>query len=69
MLLEESDRRGAATFRLRQTKRQLAAQIGTVAETLSRALGKLKQAGLIDVAGSSITIRDAGGLRDVAERG
>lgn len=69
VLLEESQRCGAPAFRLRQTKRQLAAQIGTVAETLSRALGKLKQAGLIDVAGSNITIRNAGGLRELAEEG
>jgi len=69
VLLEESERHGTATFRLRQTKRQLAAQIGTVAETLSRTLGKLKAAGLIDVAGSKITIRNAQGLRDLAEKG
>lgn len=55
------------TFRLEQTKRELAAQIGTVAETLSRALKKLQTAGLIEVRGSEIRILDPGGLEELAE--
>ncbi len=66
-ILAEAHPQGARTFRLRQTKRQLAAQIGTVAETLSRGLGKLKELGLIEVDGSQITILDEAGLRDVEE--
>ncbi len=65
-LLAEAALQGC-TFRLRQTKRQLAAQIGTVAETLSRGLGKLKDMGLIEVEGSQITIVDEQGLKDIAE--
>jgi len=57
------------TIRLRQTKRELAAQIGTIAETLSRALGKLKAAGLIEVRGAKITVVDPDGLADLAENG
>ena len=60
---------GATTFRLPQTKRELAAQIGTISETLSRALGKLKDAGLIKVRRSEITILDPAGLAEVAENG
>ena len=55
------------TVRLRQTKRQLAAQIGTVAETLSRALAKMKSAGLIDVQGADIRLLDRQGLEELAE--
>jgi CRP-like cAMP-binding protein len=68
-LLRQSEEASSATFRLKQTKRQLAAQIGTVAETLSRALRKLKQQGLIDVRGSQVTIRDHDRLGHVAENG
>jgi CRP/FNR family transcriptional regulator len=67
VLLAEAAAAGAPAFRLRQTKRQLAAQIGTVAETLSRALAKLKAGGLVEVHGAKITILDADGLRVVAE--
>jgi CRP/FNR family transcriptional regulator len=62
VLLELSRQAGGSAVRLRQTKRELAAQIGTVAETLSRALKELKRAGLIEVNGAEITILDAGGL-------
>ena len=68
-LLRRAEEAGSGGFRLGQTKRQLAAQIGTVAETLSRALKKLKQEGLIDVRGSHVTILDRDGLRHVAENG
>jgi len=68
-LLRRAEEAGSRGFRLGQTKRQLAAQIGTVAETLSRALKKLKQKGLIDVRGSHVTILDRDGLRHVAENG
>lgn len=65
-LLAMSDEAGSPRFRLPQTKRQLAGQIGTAAETLSRALGKLAESGLIGVKGSEITIRDRQGLADAA---
>jgi len=69
IILAEADRAGSDTFRLRQTKRQLAGRIGTVAETLSRALGKLRGQGLIEVKGPHITVLDRRRLRDVAEKG
>ncbi|MFC1611067.1 Crp/Fnr family transcriptional regulator [Myxococcota bacterium] len=69
VLLEMSRDAGSDTFELGQTKRQLAAQIGTVAETLSRALKKLRVDGLIDVQGSKITVLDSRGLRNLAEHG
>ncbi len=57
----------AQIVHLRQTKRQLAAQIGTVAETLSRALAKMKAAGMIDVQGSDIRLLDRQVLEKLAE--
>ncbi|MGB2822213.1 MAG: helix-turn-helix domain-containing protein, partial [Phycisphaerae bacterium] len=50
-----------------QTKRELAAQIGTIAETLSRALKKLAASGLIEVNGPEITILDPDGLAELAD--
>jgi len=52
---------------LKQTKRELASQIGTIAETLSRALKKLSSSGLIEVKGPEITILDPDGLSQLAE--
>ncbi|MFH1725012.1 MAG: Crp/Fnr family transcriptional regulator [Elusimicrobiota bacterium] len=68
-LLAESKKAGARKFRMRQTKRALAAHLGTIPETMSRALRKLKSAKLIDVQGSTITILDAEGLRKFSEGG
>ncbi|MFA6093127.1 MAG: Crp/Fnr family transcriptional regulator [Elusimicrobiota bacterium] len=67
ILLAESKRAGAPRFRLKQSKRELASQIGTIAETLSRALAKLKSAGLIDVRGSTFTLKDPAALRKLAD--
>ena len=66
-LLTEARKSGSNRIKLSQSKRELAAQIGTVAETLSRALGKLKSAGLIEVRGAEITILDHDGLEEIAE--
>jgi len=67
LLLRLAEKAGADSFELPQTKRELAGQIGTIPETLSRALGKLRTAGLIAVQGAHITIRDRQGLTDAAE--
>jgi CRP/FNR family transcriptional regulator len=58
VLLQMAGLAGCDSFKLPQSKRQLAAQIGTVPETLSRALQKLKAANLIAVRGANITILD-----------
>ena len=47
-------------------KSDLASLLGTVPETLSRALGKLKAGGLIEESGSKILIRDRQGLEEIA---
>ena len=67
ILLELPAKPGTNTIVLKQSKRELAAQIGTIAETLSRAFKKLTVSGLIEVKGSQITILDPEGLADLAE--
>jgi CRP/FNR family transcriptional regulator len=67
VLLELPAKPGTNTVVLQQTKRELAGQIGTVAETLSRALKKLSAAGLIEVNGPEITILDPDGLAELAD--
>ncbi len=66
-LLRQADRAGSDKFDLPQTKRELAGQIGTIPETLSRALAKLKSAGLISVRGRHIEIRNRQALSEVAQ--
>ncbi len=53
-------------LKLSQSKKQLAAQLGTVPETLSRALKKLKAAQWIDVQGSTITILNRSALEHIS---
>lgn len=65
-LLAMSRRKGVPTFHLGRTKRELASQLGTVPETLSRALAKLKSRRLIAVEGSQITILDPAALEEQA---
>ncbi len=67
ILLDIPTRGGTNTVILKQTKRELAAQIGTIPETLSRTLKKLNAMGLIEVNGSEITIVDPDGLSELAE--
>ena len=67
ILLELPARARADTVVLKQTKRQLAAQIGTIPETLSRAFKKLSALGLIEVNGREIAILDPEGLAELAE--
>jgi len=66
-LLELPANPGTDTVVLKQTKRELAGQIGTIPETLSRALKKLSAAGLIEVDGPEIAILDADGLAELAD--
>jgi CRP/FNR family transcriptional regulator len=55
-LLEEAGKAGSNRFRLRRTKAELAARLGTIPETLSRNLRRLQDAGVIDVRGPEIRI-------------
>ncbi|MGQ9637778.1 MAG: Crp/Fnr family transcriptional regulator [Thermodesulfobacteriota bacterium] len=48
------------------TKTQLASKLGTVSETLSRTLGKMKAKGIIDVKRNKINILDLKSLEELA---
>jgi len=69
VLLRLAAQAGCDKFDLPQTKRELAGQIGTIPETLSRALAKLKSANLITVRGRHIQIRNRKALANLAEGG
>lgn len=66
VLLKEGARRQNKPFRLGRTKRELASEIGTVPETLSRALAKMRDQGVIRVKGAEITILDLEALEELA---
>lgn len=60
--------RGGARTVLGQSKRALAAELGTSPEALSRALARLRNCGCIAVDGCCIDVLDADGLHRVARR-
>ena len=67
-LLKLSDRaQQADEVELDLNKRQLAAMLGTIPETLSRVFYRLSQEGVIAVDGNRITLRDRSSLRDMAQ--
>jgi len=65
-LLDEARRAGCDRFRMLRNKKDLAAHIGTIPETFSRALRRLKNAGLIEVRGPAIAILKPAQLRRLA---
>ena len=65
-LLAESKAAKSPTFALRGTRDDIAAELGTVRELVSRSLARLRTAGIIAVAGSRVTIRDVRRLTEVA---
>ena len=65
-LLDASLRAGADTVVLDVRKTVLAARLGTVSETLSRALRRLREQGLIAVDGQRIEILDRSALQRVS---
>jgi CRP/FNR family transcriptional regulator, dissimilatory nitrate respiration regulator len=50
-------RDGVVTIKLGGTKRVLAAELSTTAETLSRTFARFREAGLIDVRGATVTVK------------
>ncbi|MDH4157077.1 MAG: Crp/Fnr family transcriptional regulator [candidate division Zixibacteria bacterium] len=62
--LEES---GANSFVLDSSKTELASRLGTVLETLSRSLGKLKSAGIIEVEGRRVKVLDTNRLKALSK--
>ena len=59
---------GKTYLDLDMKKGELASRLGTVSETLSRSLKKLKEEGIIDVEGSRVIVNDMPGLLRMAGR-
>jgi CRP/FNR family transcriptional regulator len=55
-------------LQLKSTKRVLAAELGTVSETLSRTLAKFREQNLITVKGRTITIHNPAHLASLLQR-
>jgi len=66
---DPTDVAGAQTLRLTEQKQAIAAQIGTTSETLSRALRRLADSGILRVAGYELTLLDLPALRAIARPG
>lgn len=67
-LLRLSDRlEGSTSVKLEVTKSQLAASLGTISATLSRALYRLSEEGLIAVNGSEIELLDRDRLQSLSQ--
>lgn len=66
-LLREQERQQGSALTLDISKSELARRLGTVSETLSRNLKKLRGSGCIEVSGKRITILDALKLTRIAE--
>ena len=66
-LLSEYEKSNSKSFDLSISKTQLAARIGTISETLSRTLRKLRDAEIIIVTGKKIEILDLQVLEAVAD--
>jgi CRP/FNR family transcriptional regulator, dissimilatory nitrate respiration regulator len=66
-LRREARRQESRTVSLGMKKVELAERLGTVSETLSRTLRKLKEAGVIRENGGIVTVLDPGRLADIAE--
>jgi CRP/FNR family transcriptional regulator, dissimilatory nitrate respiration regulator len=56
------------TVKLSGTKRVLAAELSTTAETLSRTLARFREEGLIEVSGSAVTVKKPAELRALLRR-
>jgi len=66
-LLEKSHNRAINKIKLNLSKTELAKSLGTISETLSRNLKKLKERGIIKVDGQTIVILDFDHLEAIAD--
>jgi CRP-like cAMP-binding protein len=67
LVVNSKAEKGVATCRLKYSKKELASLLGTIPETLSRALSFLKQRGLITEKDKSIVIPDPEKLRSFSD--
>ena len=66
-LLRAATKAGGPKFELEISKSELARSLGTISETLSRNLKKMRDQSIIRVDGNTITVLDAGRLSALAE--
>jgi CRP-like cAMP-binding protein len=67
LIMNSKMEKGVAVCRLKYSKKELASLLGTIPETLSRALSFLKQQGLITEKDKSIVIADPGKLKTFSD--
>lgn len=67
LLLDLADRQKTDDVELPSSRRQLSARLGTIPETLSRAFGKLADAGILSVCGRRVQILSMERLKAVSE--
>ncbi|MDQ3169883.1 MAG: Crp/Fnr family transcriptional regulator [Acidobacteriota bacterium] len=65
-LWREIERAGGDTLELRITRDELATHVGTVREQASRAISRLKAAGVIEVRGRTLVVLDPAALKSAA---
>jgi CRP/FNR family transcriptional regulator len=68
-ILRQVERTGEKSFDLPTTKTELATELGTISETLSRSMRKLKEAGIIETEGRNIRVLDLTRLKATIEEG
>ena len=56
------------SIELKTTKRELAAELGTVSETFSRSLAKFREQKLVTAKGKTLTVLSPARLRDLLRR-
>ncbi len=69
LLFLAQEQKNSQRVELTVSKGQLASLLGTIPETLSRILAKMREAGLIEVEGAAISLLDVEGLEMLAETG
>ncbi len=69
LLISSAKKGGTDSLSLDLTKTQLASLLGTIPETLSRILSKMQRAGIIEVKGADITIKNRKELQRISGLG
>lgn len=67
-IIERAEREKSSVLKLGIKKRDLAFQLGTISETLSRNLKRLKDNGIINIKGNTITIKNKSMLKSLINK-
>lgn len=68
-LIEEATHQNSDSLTLNMSKAKLAAQLGTIAETISRTFSRMSKKAIITVNGKNVTILDKAQLANLADGG